>query len=139
MLKRKDYMEQRCTHSEYYGEIAQRLYDEGLLHLPSSCSGEKVVDALEQGDIHLNTIPLSIWDGAAIPFLRRAATHNVFLERGDWVSLGNFVCALKEFARMRARQLIDDETRWKAIHDQYEERLDKALKRRLELKRLDNC
>lgn len=138
MHTRKDYMEGRCSHSDYYAEVARALYDAGLLTLPSACSGEKVVDALEQGDIHLNTIPLSLWDGAAIPFMRKAAAHRVFQERGDWVSLGGFVCALKEFARIRARQLIGDEHRWQVMHEKAEERAEHARKLALEAKRRDN-
>ena len=135
MHTRKDYMEGRCSHSDYYAEVAAALYEEGVLRLPSACMGERVVDALEQGDIHLNTIPLSIWDGAAIPFTRKAAVHRVFQERGDWASLGGFVCALKEFARIRARQLVGDEERWRVLHQNAAENAEKAAR---EAKRLAN-
>lgn len=135
MHTRKDYMEGRCSHSDYYAELALALYEASLLRLPSACQGEKVVDALERGDIHLNTIPLSLWDGAAIPFMRMAAAHRIFMERGDWVSLGGFVCALKEFARMRARQLIGDEERWRVLHERADENAEKAAR---EAKRLAN-
>lgn len=91
MLTRKDYMERRCTHHDYYMGLWKAL----RIPLPPTISQADLVRACEVGDVHLNSIPLSKWDGGVIPYLRLAYVHKAFQERGDWVSLAGLVCVLK--------------------------------------------
>ena len=126
MHTRKDYMEGRCSYSDYYEGIARALGDAGFLRLPYSVP--QIIAALERGDMHLNSLPLSGWDGAAIPFTRKAAVHRIFQAHDDWVSLGGFVCALKEWARMFARASINDEGRWRILHLNAAENAEKAAR-----------
>lgn len=138
MHTRRDYMEGRCSHSAYYEEVAKRLYAKGLLHLPPAISNERVLDALKRGDLHLNSIPLSEWDGAAIPYTRLAAAHRVFAEFDDWTSLANYVCALKEWARMRARAHLGNDELWAIIQVEANKNAEQARKLAMEAKRRAN-
>ena len=88
---RKDYMDKKCTHHDYYMGLWSAL----RIPLPPTITHHQLVQACERGDVHLNSIPLSKWDGAVIPFLRLAHVHKAFHERGDWVSLSGLVCVLK--------------------------------------------
>lgn len=68
-------------HEAKYEALAQKLGVEALIQLmPVGC--ERVKEALAAGDEHLNTIALSMWDGAAFghasgprPALQRSASE----------------------------------------------------------------
>lgn len=85
---RKDYMSDKCTHEEYYGQ----LVTQGMK--------EHVARAIPQGlarstDPHFNDIPLATWD-------RLGTVYNLtteFEELGDFRSKAGIVCVLKEAAR----------------------------------------
>lgn len=88
MFTRKDYMSDKCTHEEYYGQlVTQRMK-------------EHIVRAIPQGlarstDPHFNDIPLSTWD-------RLSAVYDLgeqFKALGDYRTRAGIVCALKEAAR----------------------------------------
>lgn len=61
--------------------------------------------ALAEGDVHLNTIPLHLWDRMAVPVSARAAA--ALRARGDYPTLGGAVCILKEAARILAETPAD--------------------------------
>ena len=92
MYTRADYMDKRCTHSEYYGEI---VADAGI-DFTNAPIMDRVREALASGDEHLNTIPLRTWDimGAGLLWI---APH--FKARKDTMSLAGLVCVAKEAAR----------------------------------------
>lgn len=84
---RADYMEGRCTHQEYYLEIAKALH---LVCFPGLLQRVR-----KSKDPHLNDIPLAMWDGMGSALVRLRSTHNVFEARGDLSSRAGMVCALK--------------------------------------------
>lgn len=84
---REKYLEDEITHSEYYLWLAKQ-YGIGYQHIPYQFTNERVKTALKDGDSHLNTLELAIWDKAiSIP---------------NGLSLSDCVCMLKELARKRA-------------------------------------
>jgi len=95
-MTRKDYMNHQVTHRQYYASVAQLAgidYSASYL-LP------RIKVALASGDEHLNTIPLAVWDIAAIQS-QHVLTRSL-REHGDSFSLGGGVCAHKEAARLAA-------------------------------------
>ena len=85
---RKDYMSNKCTHEEYYGQLVTQ-------HMK-----EHVARAIPQGiarstDPAFNDIPLATWD-------RLGTVYNLTTkleELGDIRSSAGIVCVLKEAAR----------------------------------------
>ena len=85
---RKDYMSNKCTHREYYGQLVT----------PSI--RERVANAIPNGltestDPHFNDIPLATWD--------RIGAYSVpseeFKKLGDIRTAAGVVCVLKEAAQ----------------------------------------
>ena len=86
---RKDYMSDKCTHEEYYGQ----LVTQGMK--------EHIARAIPQGlarstDPHFNDIPLATWD--RIGFMYHGLGPE-FKKLGDFMSKAGLVCVLKEAAR----------------------------------------
>ena len=85
---RKDYMSNKCTHEEYYGQLVTQSMK------------EHVARAIPQGiarstDPTFNDIPLTTWD-------RMSAVYDLgewFKALGDFRTRAGIVCALKEAAR----------------------------------------
>lgn len=79
---RQDYMDGKCTHSEYYAQWAT-----GYIHsLVKSSIGEEAIKNSQ--DEHFNDIPLQVWDKLA-----------QFVSYFPDNSLATRVCILKEAAR----------------------------------------
>ncbi len=99
MKTRQDYLEGRCEHSEYYGEIAKVC---GVA-FTDSADIARFKRALAT-DSNLNSIPLAWWDGraAALMTYNGAAVRRALKERGDFYSMAGGVCILKEAARKAA-------------------------------------
>lgn len=95
MFTRNDYMENRCTHRQYYGQFV----NEGTKQLVLTRIGKARL--LESKDEHMNDIPLGMWD-RLVP---RAPGSGKFKEAGDYYTLSGGVCMLKE----AARQIIENE------------------------------
>lgn len=89
--------DQPAMHRAYYGEIVR----ECRVRVPADLV-ERSRKALANGDSHLNTIPLGLWDGM-VSGLR---VSPALKERGDYLSLGTGVCILKEAARLQAEGQI---------------------------------
>ena len=86
---RKDYMTDKCTHEEYYGQlVTQGMKDHIALAIPQSLA--------KSTDPHLNDIPLSAWD--QIGFMYNGLGHE-FKKLGDFISKAGLTCVLKEAAR----------------------------------------
>ena len=86
---RKDYMTDKCTHAEYYGQ----LVTQGMK--------EHVARAIPQGlarstDPHFNDIPLATWDRIGSVYRLLGPE---FEKLGDFMSSAGLVCVLKEAAR----------------------------------------
>ena len=92
-MTRKDYMENRITHLEYYGNVARiagiRFSEEFLTRCDK---------ALTAGDEHLNTIPLSTWDMMGAAWRVRIASALKQVNNTGGVSLSDLVCTLKSAA-----------------------------------------
>lgn len=109
MMTRKEYMhansyassreEQRKVHEKYYGEIVNALG--GAFNIPLPFTLDVIRNALAQGDKHLNTLQLSVWDAYARHLFTERVAY-VLKERGDSISMGTAVCILKRAAVMQA-------------------------------------
>ena len=99
-MTRKDYMENRITHLEYYGNVARiagiRFSEEFLTRCDK---------ALMAGDEHLNTIPLSTWDMMGAAWRVRIASALKQVNNTGGVSLSDLVCTLKSAAKREAAEL----------------------------------
>ena len=85
---RKDYMSDKCTHAEYYGQlVTQGMKDHIVRAIPQALA--KSVDPV------FNDIPLSTWDRLGMAYSLR----DEFKALGDIKSDAGMVCVLKEAAR----------------------------------------
>lgn len=92
MMTRQDMMnasDSAAAHRAYYGEIADKVG--GFRFSPDMV--QRARQALANGDVHLNTIPLRQWD-SLVPTLRGATA--ALKARGDYLTLATGVCILKE-------------------------------------------
>lgn len=85
---RKDYMSDKCTHEEYYGQlVTQSIRDHVARAMPQSIAKSR--------DPSFNDIPLDTWD--------RIGAYSVpsaeFKKLGDFKTAAGVVCVLKEAAR----------------------------------------
>jgi hypothetical protein len=103
MANRQEYMENKVTHREYYGQYVTEDIKQMVV---KRFSVEELKDALEY-DEHLNNIPLRNWDILASIF---TLYLNIFREQlkknGDDYSLAGGVCILKE----AAKQVVEENT-----------------------------
>jgi hypothetical protein len=91
---RKDYMDGKVDFAEYYRSIAKSL---GLSYSNADATFmTRVRQALANGDEHLNTIPLAVWDQRGAAIINPAPA---FKAHGDGVSLAGLVCVVKQAAR----------------------------------------
>jgi len=89
MMSRKDYLDRKCTHREYYSQF---VTDE-IKGIVEHSIG---IDALKAStDKHLNDIRLSKWDRLFMP----SGTNAKLKEAGDYLTPAGKVCILKEAAR----------------------------------------
>ena len=85
---RKDYMTDKCTHAEYYGQVVTQVMKDHIARaIPQSLA--------RSTDPHFNDIPLSTWDRLGMVYSLRAE----FEELGDFRSKAGIVCVLKEAAQ----------------------------------------
>ena len=94
MITRKEMLNGEASHDDYYLSIAKTC---GLNYNKAEPEFlERVKKALNEGDEHLNSIPLKEWDqrGMAIRGARRA-----FEKHGDYPTLAGLVCLVKSAAR----------------------------------------
>ena len=94
-----DYLSGKITHQDYFETIALCV---GFRESDLPCSLNTVRKALEEGDEHLNTIPLKMWDdkhGYVLYMLR----HTQGIGRFTW-SLSESVCTLKCLAKYLANK-----------------------------------
>ena len=92
MFTRKDYLDHKCSHSEYYAQFV----DEQTHWFVRDVIGTQRVK--ESADPHLNDIPLHLWDKYRISRPQNTLLHKA----GDFFSLSTAVCIAKEAARQLA-------------------------------------
>lgn len=86
---RKEYMDHKCTHREYYGQyvsdsLKARVKDDiGLKRL------------IKSKDEYLNDIPLKLWDNIPMPY----SVQDAMKKNGDFLTQAGIVCIAKEAAR----------------------------------------
>ena len=88
MFTRKDYMADKCTHTEYYGQLVTQGMKDHIVRSISQTLAKST-------DPHFNDIPLSTWDRLGMVYNLRSE----FKELGDFKSMAGMVCVLKEAAR----------------------------------------
>ena len=100
---RRDYMEDRLTHAQYYEAwsewIGHRAVERLVLHVA-------VMERLRAStDPHLNDIPLVLWDQKhrLMQQLVREAMKREGIKKWSW-SLGDTVCVLKAEAQRMLRE-----------------------------------
>lgn len=96
MITRKDYLDGKATHSEYYGQWA-----EALTPLVVNAIGARTL--LNSKDSHLNDIPLRCWDALHAAVLDLVGPSIGEANGTGGVSLSDTVCAAKEAARQYLR------------------------------------
>lgn len=84
----------------YYGGIIEACGGARAFAPFLPFSLDKIRAAIASGDKHLNTLKLHAWDMASYP----ASLPVSLKERGDYLTLGNKICVLKEAARILAKQ-----------------------------------
>lgn len=99
MNTRKDYLDKKCTHSEYYSQFVTA----GIKNAVRTRFG--VERLVKSTDKHLNDIPLKQWDGLGYA-CRGFETGSKMKEAGDYLTAAGIVCILKE----AARQIIEENT-----------------------------
>ncbi len=106
-MTRKDYMDGKVTHEEYYSSVAKAagINLRGWDMLP------RIKESLAKGDHHLNHVKgygLHAWDAMAI-----SAKPNIspaFKAHGDFWSLAGGVCVAKQAAREAAEGVMEHES-----------------------------
>ncbi len=89
---RKEYMADKCTHSEYYAQFVTPSILESVWR---SIGQEKIRASTDE---HFNDIPLKKWDIVSTNFSQAAAPK--FKEAGDFVTQAGLVCVAKQAAKM---------------------------------------
>lgn len=86
---RKDYMSNKCTHEEYYGQlVTQGMKDHIARAIPQGLA--------RSTDPHFNDIPLATWDRIGSVY---RGLGPEFKKLGGFMSSAGLVCVLKEAAR----------------------------------------
>lgn len=94
MFTRKDYLDGKCTHSEYYSQMVKATNAKDMV--VNYWGLEKLKKAYNE-DMNLNTIPIKEWDILAKRLV--IGPQLTFSELGDMNTLSSRVCVLKEAAR----------------------------------------
>lgn len=95
---RKDYMTGKVNHKTYYETLAS----EAGISYANSEALPRIRQALKDGDEHLNSIPLGLWDSLAVK--NRRITAPVLKAHGDFWSLAGSVCIQKAAAKKAANK-----------------------------------
>ena len=94
MFTRKDYLDGKCTHSEYYSQYVENTDAKGLV---LAFWDEKTLSEAYEKDEHLNSLSIKDWDDLANRLTIGPCL--TFSELGDMNTLSSRVCVLKEAAR----------------------------------------
>ena len=91
MFTRQDYLNNNCTHQEYYNQFV----NDDIKKIVLNHFGYNKIKKSYSEDKNLNNIPLQSWDNLAY-FLN---FREEFKKYGDFESLASKVCILKNAAR----------------------------------------
>jgi hypothetical protein len=89
MKTRKQYMNNECTHAEYYNQFVD---DSVLLRVKRMVGQTRIVESKDES---FNDIPLRIWDSIGIT----STTGDKMREAEDYPTLAGTVCINKAAAR----------------------------------------
>jgi len=92
---REDYMSRRVTHTQYYQALCKTAGVSYKNAKPKFL--DRVWKCMQEGDEHLNRIPLANWDSRTIGLLPSA--YEAFRLHGDIPSQAGLVCLIKQAAR----------------------------------------
>ena len=95
MFTRKDYLDGKCTHSEYYSQYVENT--NAAKDLVLTFWDEKTLFEAYKKDKYLNSLPIKDWDDLA--YRLKIGPWLTFSELGDMNTLSSRVCVLKETAR----------------------------------------
>jgi hypothetical protein len=93
MINRQAYLDGRVTFEEFYREV-NRLA--GIKFRADHWAVIEAKEALAQGDVHLNSIPLRKWDLLASSVNGSRSLSKALEELGDFYSMAGGVCAMKQ-------------------------------------------
>ena len=97
MITRQDYVNQKATHREYYGQFVCDQVKSWVLRAFTK------QELMQSTDPNLNDLPIDRWDRvipSPVPFTLVSRMTRV----GDYATLGGLVCIAKE----AARQIIEE-------------------------------
>lgn len=94
MFTRKDYLDGKCTHSEYYSQYVESTDAKDLV---LTFWDEKTLFEAYKKDKYLNSLPIKDWYDLANRMI--IGPKLTFSELGDMNTLSSRVCVLKEAAR----------------------------------------
>lgn len=89
---RAKYLNGDISHADYY----RSLYKSLCISMEGTEILTEAKEALDNGDEHLNTIPLAVWDDMASYTLNRKTAYDVFKLYGDSLTLAGLVCVYKQ-------------------------------------------
>jgi hypothetical protein len=89
MYTRRDYLNKKCTHREYYAQFVTTSY------VNSVASKIGLSRLLKSEDPDFNDIPLREWDMLPIP----VGTHSLMISLEDYLTMAGAVSMSKEAAR----------------------------------------
>lgn len=92
---RHDYMNNKCSHYEYYSQFVTEGMKSVILN---KYSKEKLKEKFAE-DQHLNNIPLKWWDSFELLFQRNIASTNKRLNGQNTWSSAEHTCAMKAAAK----------------------------------------
>jgi hypothetical protein len=91
---RQDYLDKKCSHSEYYGQFVTR----SIIVMVVIRFGLDELKAAFAADKNLNSIPLALWDALG-GYPHRRLCGQILMAAGDSPTMSTAVCILKEAAR----------------------------------------
>lgn len=94
MFTREDYMDDKCTHRQYW---AQFVTAETRARVLAAFGRERLVNTEDQR--HFNSIPLKEWDRIGVSMVR-----GTMEKHGDYLTQSGEICILKE----AAKQIIEN-------------------------------
>jgi hypothetical protein len=105
MITRKDYLNGPATHEDYYNDLIDAAGGPtAFLHMiPRDLA--VIRKALDNGDEHLNTIPLGHW---SMPFMPTELAK-AMRDRGDYPTRAGATCVLKQAAKRLASDTVPEQ------------------------------